>query len=52
LPIKSLYEKDGFLYNIEGRLRKFYKVVTAPSQSRSLESFFVALSRVQFLPKE
>lgn len=52
LPIKSFYEKDGFLYNIEGRLRKFYKVVTAPTQSRSLESFFAALCRVQFLSQE
>jgi len=52
LPIKNFYEKDGFLYNIEGRLRKFYKAVTAPTEARSLESFITALCRVQFLPQE
>jgi NADH dehydrogenase/NADH:ubiquinone oxidoreductase subunit G len=43
VPIQSLYEKDGFLFNVEGRLRKYNKAVSA-SKSRSLESFFVALS--------
>ncbi len=52
LPIKTPYEKDGFLFNIEGRLRKFYKVVTAPVQARSIETFLMALCRVQFLPSE
>lgn len=52
LPIKSFYEKDGFLYNVEGRLRKFYKAVTAPTGTRSLESLIMTLCRVQFLPQE
>ncbi len=40
LPIKSLYEKDGMLFNIEGRLRNFYKTVTAPAQVKTFEIFF------------
>lgn len=52
LPIKTFYEKDGYLFNIEGRLRKFYKAVTAPATARSLESFFMALCRVISLPQE
>jgi len=52
LPIKSLYEKEGFIYTIEGRLRKFYKAVTAPTNARSVDSFLIALCRVSFLPKE
>jgi len=43
LPIQSLYEKDGYLFNIEGRLRKHDKAIS-PVQSRSVESFFAALS--------
>lgn len=45
VPIQSLYEKDGFSFNIEGRLRKFNKAVTAPKTARSLEVFTAALSR-------
>jgi anaerobic selenocysteine-containing dehydrogenase len=52
LPIKSLYEKDSFTFNIEGRLRKMYKAVTAPTNTRSVESFLIALCRISFLPKE
>lgn len=52
LPIKTFYEKDGYLFNIEGRLRKFYKAVTAPLNARSLESFFMALCRVISLPQD
>jgi NADH dehydrogenase/NADH:ubiquinone oxidoreductase subunit G len=50
LPIKTFYEKDGFLVNIEGRIRKFYKTVTSPEKINSLESFFVTLLRAQNLP--
>lgn len=52
LPIKTFYEKDGYLFNIEGRLRKFYKAVTAPLSARSIDSFFMALCRTTTLPKE
>lgn len=52
LPIKTFYEKDGYLFNIEGRLRKFYKAVTAPLNTRSLESFFMTLCRVLSLPED
>lgn len=47
IPIKSLYEKEGFLINIEGRLRKFQKAVSTPNNVRSLESFLIAISRIQ-----
>ena len=50
LPIKTLYEKNGFLVNIEGRIRKFYKTVTSPEKVNSLESFFITLLRAQTLP--
>jgi NADH-quinone oxidoreductase subunit G len=52
LPIKASYEKNGYFFNIENRLRKFYKAVSAPTEARSLEAFFFALCRVQFLPSE
>jgi len=42
-PLKSFYEKDGFIYNIEGRLRKFYKVITGPKNVRSLETLFTIM---------
>jgi len=45
LPMKSLYEKDGYLVNIEGRIRKFYKSLTSPEKILSLESFFTTLLR-------
>lgn len=47
IPIKSLYEKEGFLFNIEGRLRRLQKVVTPSNNARSLESFLIALCRIQ-----
>ena len=52
LPIKSLYEKNGYTFNIEGRLRKLYKTVTAPKNARTIESFFIALARLSFLRAE
>jgi len=52
LPLKNFYEKEGFVYNIEGRLRKFYKVITAPKNVRSLETFFTLLLRAQFLKQD
>jgi NADH-quinone oxidoreductase chain G len=47
IPIKSLYEKDSLVYNVEGRLRSLKKVVTAPSAARSVEAFLIALNRTQ-----
>lgn len=47
IPITSLYEKDGFLFNIEGRLRKMNKVVAPKTNKRSLESFLAALLQFQ-----
>ena len=47
IPISNLYEKEGFLYNIEGRLRKLNKVVSTSSNSRSLENFLTALTLFQ-----
>lgn len=52
LPIKTFYEKDGYLFNIEGRLRKFYKAVTAPVNARSIDNFFITLCRTASLPRE
>lgn len=52
IPLKSFYEKEGFLYNIEGRLRKFYKVVKAPKDARSLESIFLLLLRKEALNRD
>jgi len=50
LPIKTPYEKDGYLMNMEGRLRKFYTSVTAPKGILSLETFFTSLLRAKTLP--
>lgn len=52
IPIKTFYEKDGYLMNLEGRMRKFYKSVTAPVNINSLETFFVTLLRAQTQPKK
>ena len=46
LPIKSNYEKDGFFYNIEGRLRKANKVVKSPVAARSLDSILYAMTAI------
>lgn len=43
-PVKSVYEKEGLVYNVEGRLRKFYKVVTGLKTARTVESFLLALA--------
>ena len=50
LPLKTPYEKDGYLMNIEGRIRKFYTSVTAPKGILSLETFFTSLLRAKTLP--
>ncbi len=52
VPVKSFYEKDGFLVNTEGRIRKFYKSVTAPEKITSLETFFVTLLRSEVQPQK
>jgi NADH dehydrogenase/NADH:ubiquinone oxidoreductase subunit G len=48
--MKTFYEKDGYLVNLEGRLRKFYTAVTAPKSILSLETFFTSLLRAKTLP--
>jgi NADH dehydrogenase/NADH:ubiquinone oxidoreductase subunit G len=50
IPVQTFYEKDGYLVNLEGRIRKFYKSVTPPKGVLSLESFFVTLLRAQVQP--
>jgi len=52
IPVKTFYEKDGYLMNLEGRIRKFYKSVTAPMAVNSLETFFITLLRAQTQPKK
>jgi len=47
VPIQSLYEKNGFLFNIEGKLCKLNKVVSSKSNARSLETFLAALLQFQ-----
>jgi NADH dehydrogenase/NADH:ubiquinone oxidoreductase subunit G len=47
VPIQSLYEKNGFSFNLEGRLRKLNKVVSSKVNTRSLELFFGALLQFQ-----
>jgi len=42
-PLKSFYEKEGYLFNIEGRLRKFYKTISGPENARSIETIFATL---------
>jgi len=50
--LKTPYEKDGYLMNIEGRIRKFYTSVTAPKGILSLETFFTSLLRAKTLPSK
>jgi NADH dehydrogenase/NADH:ubiquinone oxidoreductase subunit G len=50
IPIQTFYEKDGYLLNLEGRVRKFYKAVTPPKGVLSLETFFITLLRAQVTP--
>lgn len=50
IPVQTFYEKDGYLMNLEGRVRKFYKSVTPPKGVLSLESFFATLLRAQVQP--
>ena len=52
IPMKTPYEKDGYLMNLEGRLRKFYTSVTAPKGVLSLETFFTSLLRAKTLPAQ
>ena len=44
IPIKSLYEKQGFLINIEGRVQKFKKVISSYGFSSNCEDFFKILT--------
>ena len=46
LPVRTAYESDGHVVNAEGRLRRFKAGVTAPVDSRSVDVFVFALSRM------
>jgi len=48
LPLKSFYEKDGYIFNAENRLRKFYKVVSSPKETRSLDAILSILFEIYF----
>jgi len=48
LPLKSFYEKDGYIFNIENRVRKFYKAVSAPKNVRSLDTILTTLFEIYF----
>lgn len=52
IPLKTFYEKDGYLITTEGRLRKYYKTVTAPNKLITLDSFFVTLLRAEKSPNK
>lgn len=52
IPIKTFYEKNGFLAAADGRIRKFYKGVTPPERITTLEGFFATLMRAQALPEK
>lgn len=43
IPIKTLYEKKGFLINVEGRIQKFKKVISSYGFSSNCEDFFKIL---------
>jgi len=47
VPIKNFYEKEGHLFNIEGRLRRYQRAVTSPKESRSVEMFLASLTRTR-----
>lgn len=48
IPLKSFYEKSGFIFNLEGRLRRFSKSLTSPKEAISLELFFASLGKLNF----
>jgi len=45
IPLKSIYEKSGHVFSLEGRLRKFQKAVSTLGHGRSLESYLFSLVR-------
>ncbi len=52
LPIKTPYEKTGYTYNTEGRIRRFYKVVDAPKDVKALEDHLLLMARLTFSDAE
>ena len=52
IPITSLYEKNGYVVNIEGRLRKLNKVVSSKINTKSLEIFFSTVIEYAFITRE
>lgn len=47
LPVTSLYERTGHFRTIENRMRKHFKVVTPPTNSRNIETVLSVLARKQ-----
>lgn len=51
IPIKNLYEKNFFSFNIENRIRRGYKAITSTLpllNGGSLETFILALAKMHF----
>ena len=48
LPITSFYEKDNYVYNIEGRLRKGNKVVSSPINTRNVDMICYMIANMHF----
>jgi len=40
-----MYEYDGSVFNYQGKLRRFFKVLTAPKNTISLKLFFLTFVR-------
>lgn len=49
IPLKTFYEKNGYLITTEGRVKKFYKAITGPSNLTTIDSFFLTLLRIEKL---
>lgn len=45
IPLKTFYEKNGYLITTEGRLKKFQKSIKAPLNLTTIDSFFLTLLR-------
>jgi NADH dehydrogenase/NADH:ubiquinone oxidoreductase subunit G len=46
LPISSMYEQNGYVYNFEGVLRRFNKVLTTSKTLISMKLMFLTLIRL------
>jgi NADH dehydrogenase/NADH:ubiquinone oxidoreductase subunit G len=49
LPITSLYERNGHVRNLEGRIRKHTKTISSFGERRNLETVFSAFCLKQGL---